>query len=140
MFRAPLCPSSGEQDCALPHMVLWSCGAGTRAVCTVKVTVRTVTFTARTTRVPAPHNHNHHNQCRTPYAAVHTLAYVSGIIVPIIRRSLYEFRENSHRNCWTFLMKLHLQVYRHVIERFDGKEGFCKICVLHDKVPCAVLI
>ena len=23
-------------------------------------------------RVPAPYNHSHHNQCRTPYAAVHT--------------------------------------------------------------------
>ena len=59
-FRASLCPSSGEQECTLPHTVflhwlwwLWLCGAGTRAVCTVKVTVRTV----------------------------------SGIIIPIIRRT-----------------------------------------------------
>ena len=42
---------------------------GTQAVCTVKVTV---TFTVHTARVPAPHN-SHHNQCRTPYATVHTL-------------------------------------------------------------------
>ena len=47
MFRASLRPSSGEQECALPHMVsctgcdgCGSSGAGTRAVCTVKVTVR----------------------------------------------------------------------------------------------------
>jgi len=45
MFRASLCLSSGEQECALPHMMLctgrdgwlWLCGAGPRAVCTVKV-------------------------------------------------------------------------------------------------------
>ena len=52
---------------------LWLCGAGTRAVCTVKVTVRTLTFTVHTARVPAPLNHSHHYQCWTPYAAVHTL-------------------------------------------------------------------
>ena len=58
---------------------LWLCGAGTRAVCTVKVTVRTVTFTLHT----APHNHSHHNQCRTPYAAVHTLVLLMiGIMMP----------------------------------------------------------
>ena len=39
---------------------LWLCGAGMRAVCTVTVTV-------------TPQNHSHHNQCRTPHAAVHTL-------------------------------------------------------------------
>ena len=31
----------------------------------------------------APHNHSHHNQCRTPYAAVHTLVLLMmGIMVP----------------------------------------------------------
>ena len=61
------------------HMVfwlwwLWLCGAGTQAVCTVKV---------HTARVPAPHNHSHHNQCRTPFAAVHTLVLLMmGIMVP----------------------------------------------------------
>ena len=34
-------------------------------------------------RVPAPHNHSHHNQCRTPYAAVHTLVLLMmGIMMP----------------------------------------------------------
>ena len=75
---------------------LWLCGAGTRAVCTVKVTVRvscvhcesycstrTVTFTVHTACVPAPHNHSHQNQCRTPYAAVHTLVLLmTGIMMP----------------------------------------------------------
>ena len=55
---------------------LWLCGAGTRNVCTVKVNVRTVTFTVHTVCVPAPHNHRHHNQCRTPYAAVHNLVFL----------------------------------------------------------------
>ena len=31
------------------------------------------TDTVHTGRVPAPHNHSQHNQCRTSYAAVHTL-------------------------------------------------------------------
>ena len=58
----------------------WLCGAGTRPVCTVKVTV---TFTVHTACVPAPHNHSHHYQCRTPYAAVHTLVLLMmGIIMP----------------------------------------------------------
>ena len=33
--------------------------------------------------VPAPHNHSHHYQCRTPYAAVHTLVLLMmGIMMP----------------------------------------------------------
>jgi len=50
MFRASLCPSSGEKDRVLPHMVfctgcagcgwLWLCGAGWQAVCTQLVTAR----------------------------------------------------------------------------------------------------
>ena len=44
---------------------------------------RTVTFTVHTARVPAPQNHSHHNQCRTPYAAVHTLVLLMmGIMMP----------------------------------------------------------
>ena len=44
-------------------------------VCTAAYVVlsRTVTFTVHTARVQAPHNHSHHNRCRTPYAEVHTL-------------------------------------------------------------------
>ena len=39
--------------------------------------------TEHTARVPAPHNHSHHNQCRTPYAAVHTLVLLMmGIMMP----------------------------------------------------------
>ena len=33
--------------------------------------------------VPAPHNHSHHYQCRTPYAAVHTIVLLMmGIMMP----------------------------------------------------------
>ena len=58
-------------------------------VCTVKVTVRlsrTVTFTVHTARVPAPYNHSHHNQCRTPYAAVQNLVLLMmAIMMPETR-------------------------------------------------------
>ena len=40
-------------------------------------------FTVHTACVPAPHNHSHHYQCRTPYAAVHTLVLLMmGIMMP----------------------------------------------------------
>ena len=68
---------------------LWLCGAGTRAVCTVKVTVRlswlsrTVTFTVHTARVSAPHNRSQHSEFRTPYAAMHILfLLMMGIMMP----------------------------------------------------------
>ena len=47
----------------------------------------TVRLTVHTARVPAPHNHSHHKQCRTPYAAVHTLVLLMmGIMM--------------HETCW----------------------------------------
>ena len=68
MFRASLCPSSGEQQCSLPHMVFCTgcdgCGCVElgRELCA---------------------NHSHHNRCRTPYAAVHTLVLLMmGIMMP----------------------------------------------------------
>jgi hypothetical protein len=46
-------------------------------------TGRTVTFTVHTARVPAPHNHSQHYQCRTPYATVHTIVLLMmGIVMP----------------------------------------------------------
>ena len=69
MFRASLCLSSGEQECALPHMVFCTGSDGCGCV--------------ELGSVPAPHNHRHHYQCRTPYAAVHTLVLLmTGIIMP----------------------------------------------------------
>ena len=44
---------------------------------------RTVTFTVHTACVPAPHNHSHHNECRAPYAALHSLVLLMmGIMMP----------------------------------------------------------
>ena len=42
-----------------------------------------VTFPVHTACVPAPHIHSHYYQCRTPYAAVHTLVLLMmGIMMP----------------------------------------------------------
>ena len=50
---------------------------------TIRRLCRTVTFTVHTARVPAPQNHSHHNQCRTPHAAAHTLVLLMmGIMMP----------------------------------------------------------
>ena len=38
-------------------------------------------FTVHTACIPAPHNHSHHYQCRTPYAAVHTLVLLMMVIM-----------------------------------------------------------
>ena len=39
--------------------------------------------TMHTSYDPAPHNHNQHNQCRTPYAVIHCLVLlVMGIMMP----------------------------------------------------------
>ena len=44
---------------------------------------RTVTFTVHTACIPAPHSHSHHYQCRTPFAAVHTIVLLMmGIMMP----------------------------------------------------------
>ena len=77
MFRASLWPSSGEQECALPHMVFCTGCDG----CGCVELGSEVNFTVHTARVPAPHNHSHHNQCRTPYAAVHTLVLLMMVIM-----------------------------------------------------------
>ena len=74
------CVDLGRELCVLWKLLF---GAGTRTACTVKVTVRTVTFTVHTARVPAPHNHSQHQQCRISYAAVHTLVLLMmGIMMP----------------------------------------------------------
>jgi len=85
MFRASLCPSSGEQDCVLPHMVFCTGYAGCGCVelglepCAQS---NSNLHTVHTAYDPAPHNHSQHNQCRTPYAVVHGLVLVMGIMMP----------------------------------------------------------
>ena len=86
MFRASLCPSSGEQrPCVTACGVLrWFCwmwlvtvvGRCVVGASTVKVTVRTVTFTvlASTTQRPTTvTNHIQQNQRSTPHAVTHGL-------------------------------------------------------------------
>jgi len=56
--RTRLCTTA----CGVLH---WLCGAGTRA------------------RVPAPHNHSQHNQCRKLYAVIDSLVLLMmGVMVP----------------------------------------------------------
>ena len=80
MFRASLCPSSGEQDRVLPQMVFCTgcpgCGCVElgREVCALCEISRKVTFTQCTQLASQLHtNHNQHNQFRTPYAVAHGL-------------------------------------------------------------------
>ena len=67
IFRTSLCPSSGEQDRGLPHMVFCTGCAGCGWLQLHTTTV----------------NHNQHNQCRTPYVIVHGLVLLMmGIMMP----------------------------------------------------------
>jgi len=81
MFRASLCPSSGEQDSVLPHMVFCTGCAGCgcvelgRELCALCEGYCS-THTVHTACYPAPHNHSQHNQCRTPYAVIHGLVFL----------------------------------------------------------------
>ena len=86
MFRASLFPSSGEQECALQHMVFCTGSDGCGCVelgRKLYALWRLLFVTVHTARFPAPHNHSHHKQCRTPHAAVHTLVLLMmGIMMP----------------------------------------------------------
>jgi len=91
MFCASLCPSSGEQDCVLPHMVFCTGCAGCgcmqlgRELCALYESYCSNSnfHTVHTARVPDPHNHSQHDQCRTAYAAVHSLVLLKmGIMMP----------------------------------------------------------
>jgi len=102
MFRASLCPSSGEQDRVLLHVVFCTGCAGCGcvelgrklcALCEAYLhTVHTVhtaycsnsnLHTVHTANDPAPHNLNQYNQCRTPYAVTHGLVLLMmGIMMP----------------------------------------------------------
>ena len=83
MFRASLCPSSGEQDrdyciwCSA--LVVWSWDVS--CVHCVKVTVRLSHRQCTQLTDPAPHKHNQHSQCRTPHAVVHGLVLLMMVIM-----------------------------------------------------------
>ena len=77
---------------------------------------RTVTFTVHTACAPAPHNHRHHYQCRTPYAAVHTLVLLMmGIVMPETcwNKSLI-INIRLVASCWFF--SLHPTLSKHQTE------------------------
>ena len=74
MFWASLCPSSGEQDRLLPHMVL--CAGCVELGCKL-------CDSAHSLQPSSPHYHSQHKQCRTPYAVIHGLVLLMmGITVP----------------------------------------------------------
>ena len=74
MFRATLCPSSGQQDRVLLHMVFCTGCVGC---------VEKYLHTVHTAYDPARHNHSQQNQCRKPYAVINGLVLLMmGIILP----------------------------------------------------------
>ena len=130
MFRASLCPSSGEQKCVLPHMVFCTgcdgcdCVELGRKLCALcqgycsnsnLYCSNNNLDTVHTARVPTPHNLRHHNQCRTPYAVIHSLVLLKmGIMLPKTcwyRNSIINIRLIA--SCWflsvhpTFMMHGH---------------------------------
>jgi len=90
MFQASLCPSLGEQDRELPHMVFCTgcavCGLVElrREPCALCESYWNSNFhIVHTACDPAPHNHSQHSQCRTPYAVIHGLVLLMmGIMIP----------------------------------------------------------
>ena len=104
MFRASLCPYSGEQDWVLPNMVLCTVCAGCGKLHTV-----------HTARGPTQHNHSHHNQCRTPYEVIHNLVLLKmGIMMPeTCRDRSLIINTRLVASCWflslhpTFMMHCH---------------------------------
>ena len=75
------------RPCITAYGVLhWLCGAGSQAVCTVwrlLLLFDSNFHTVHTACDPAPHNHNQHNQCRTPYAVIYGLVLLMmGIMMP----------------------------------------------------------
>ena len=88
MFRPSLCPSSREQDLVLPHMLFCIGCAGCGCVELERELFALFedycsTHAVQTARIPAPHNHSQHKQCRTPYAVIHDLVLLKmGITMP----------------------------------------------------------
>jgi len=94
MFRASLCPSTGEQDHVLLHMVFCTGCAGCGCVelghklCALceGYCLNSNLHTVHTAYDSAPHNHSQRNQCRTPYSVIHDLVpLMMGIMTPETR-------------------------------------------------------
>jgi hypothetical protein len=77
-----------RQENKIVHCRIWCSVLAVMAVVVWRwdancVHCETVTSAVNTARVPAPHHHSHHNQYRTPYAAVHTLVLLMmGVMMP----------------------------------------------------------
>jgi len=93
MFRASLCPSSGEQDRVLLNMVFCTgfadCGCVElgRNLCALCegyfLLSNSNLHTVHTAYDPAPHNHSQPKLCGTPYAVIHGLVLpMMGIMMP----------------------------------------------------------
>ena len=125
MFRASLCPSSGEQDCALPHMVLCTGSVGCGCVELGLELCALWRLLFDWARVPAPHNHSHHNQCGTPDAAVHTLVLLMmGTVMPETcwDRSLI-INTRLVTSCW--FLSLHPKFMTHGHKSLKNKGWRC---------------
>jgi len=106
---------------------------------------RTVTFTVHTARVPATHNHSHHNQCRTPYAAVHTLVILMmGIKMPetccdkslIINIRLVAscWFLSLHPTCNRLSLAMPIPVFESLSLSFCGRQTFYTILRISNSV------
>ena len=88
-----------------------------------------------TARVPAPHNHSHHNQCRTPYEAVHALVLLMmGIMMPETcwdKSLLINIRLVA--SCW--FLSLHPTFMMHGHKSLK-KKGWRVFILLGDKGDC----
>ena len=72
------------------------------------------TFTVHTACIPAPHSHSHHYQCRTPYAAMHTIVLLMmGIMMPETCWDSLIINIRLVASCWFF--SLHPKVVRFII-------------------------
>ena len=101
---------------------------------------RTVTCTVHTVRVPAPQNHSQHYQCRTSYAAAHTLVLLMmGIMMPEMcwdKSLMINIRLVA--SCWflslhpTFMTQGHKSLYLACTSIFAGTQSFaCRKMLTH---------
>ena len=96
MFRASLCPSSGEQECALPHMVFCTVTRGEHKDTTALTSYGFVPLLL---------------QCRTPYAAVHTIVLLMmGIMMLETCWDSLIINIRLVASCWSLSLHPFLQV------------------------------
>jgi hypothetical protein len=149
MFWASLCPSSGEQNCVLLHMVFCTGCAGCSCVEHpgtehVVCTARKLLFyfhTVHTARVRAPHKHSQHNQCRTPYAVVHNLdLLMMGTMMPKTcwdRSLIINIRLVA--SCWFLSLRLTFMMHGHKSPKFAFL-FFGSLTVMEDRSQPEIII